>query len=285
MKILKLIIIPIFALSLPFSCFAQDIVGSWKWSNDKYEGVAVFDSNAYFSAIYFKGTQAKVLEVFNYYHFDKNKLYFLEKPYTGDADKKTATVYKVKVGGSNGFQLAGNSGMETYNKLTSTGSVVKYRANEFYVNSGLTCIDEVGNKTNAGKCLTLADVNFYNSLEDIKKLYGKIYQSGYDQENNIWYAFLVNPSDKKSPILTVTVKDDKVIRLNLKGYTSQDKIAFSSIRLGDYYTFVKQRLGEPAYKKDVQAAGDETWVYTSVPISVVFRLNKVSAITIEPFQL
>lgn len=285
MKILKLIILAFLVFSLQFPCLSQDVVGSWKWSNDKYEGVAVFDSNAYSSVIYFKGSQAKVLEVFNYYHYDKNKIYFLDKPYAQEADKKEAKVYKLKDSDDNGFQLAGNSGTDVYSKFKSPVIVRKYKANEFYTNPDLTCMDNEGNKANAGKCLSLAGISFYNSLEDIKKLFGKIYQSGYDQDNNLWYAFLINPTDKKGPILTVTIKDEKVIRLNLKGYTSSDNIAFSSIRLGDYYTFVKQRLGEPAYKKDVKSAGDETWVFTSVPISVVFKLNKVSSITIEPFQL
>jgi hypothetical protein len=285
MNILKFLLGFFLIFNLHFFSFAQDIVGSWKWTNDKYEGIAIIDSNTYYSSIYFKGTQAKVLEIFNYYHYDKNRIYFLDKPYSGELDKKTATVYRLRNESNSGFQLAGSSGTDTYSKLSASGEVRKYSTNEFYATPILTCIGENESKTNAGKCLSIANINFYNSLEDIKNTFGRVYQSGYDQDNNIWYAFLTEPGDKKGPILTVTLKDEKIIRLNLKGYVSKNDVGFSSIRLGDYSSFVKQRLGDPAFKKEVKAAGDETWVYTSVPISIVFRFSKVSSITIEPFQL
>lgn len=266
---------------------AQDIQGSWKWSNDKYEGVAEIDSNIYHSVIYFKGSDTKVLEIYNYYLIDKTRLYLSEEPFIASTDKKSKTLYRFKSNGDNQFILTGNLGAETYTRERPSGKPVQYKANEFYININkkLTCYNEEGIPTKTGACLSIGGISFYSTLDDVKNKFGGPLQSGFDEESNQWYAFYTDPKDRKSPILTITIKDSKIIRLNLKGYKSKDDITFSSIRLGDFYSFVKQRLGEPGYKKEVKAAGDETWVYVVAPITIEFRHNKVSSITIEPFQL
>jgi len=268
-----------------FTTYTQDLTGTWQWSNDKYEGIAEIDSTIYHSVIYFKGSDTKVLEVYNYYLLDKSKLYLSEEPFTINSDKKSKVQYKVKTNGDNQFSLTGNLGTESYVKKASSAKPVQYKAHEFYTDKKLTCYNEAGYPTKTGACLSIAGISFYSTLEDAKHKFGKPVQSGLDDETNEWYAFYTDPKDRKSPVLTITIKDSKIIRINLKGYKSRDDISFSSIRLGDFYSFVKYRLGEPGYKKEVKAAGDETWVYVTAPIIIEFRLNKVSSITIEPFQL
>lgn len=267
------------------SISAQNLTGTWHWSNDKYEGVAKIDSNIYQSTIYFKGSDTKVLEIYNYYLLDKSRLYLSDEPFSINSDKKSKTQYRIKSNDGDLFSLTGNLGVETYIRKSPTASPVQHTANEFYSTNKLTCYNETGAPTKAGSCLSIGGISFYNTLEDVKNKFGKPVQSGLDNESNEWYAFYTDPKDRRSPIFTVTVKNQKIIRMNLKGYKSKDDLAFSSIRLGDFYSFVKHRLGEPGYKKEVKAAGDETWVYVAAPIVIEFRLNKVSSITIEPFQL
>ena len=282
MKVFSLVFSLLVSLT---SISAQDLTGTWHWANDKYEGVAKIDSSIYHSVIYFKGSDTKVLEVYNYYLLDKSKLYLSEEPFTINTDKKSKAFYKVKSNGDEQFSLTGNLGVETYVRKSSTANPVRHLANEFYISNKLTCYSEEGTPTKTGACLSIGGISFYSTLEDVKGKFGKPVQSGLDNETNEWYAFYTDPKDRKSPVLTITVKNNKIIRINLKGYKSKDDLAFSSIRLGDFYSFVKYRLGEPGYKKEVKAAGDETWVYVAAPIIIEFRLNKVSSITIEPFQL
>src|SRR5690606_32540661 len=136
----------------------------------------------------------------------------------------------------------------------------------------IACYLNDNKTTKAGKCLRLAEVSFYNNLEDVNKIYGKPINSGVNNDNTKWYSYLINKEDKKtSPLLTITTKENKIIKINLSGYKSNDNASFSSIRLGDYLSFVKQKLGEPYYKKEVKAAGDETWVYMPVPIEIEFK--------------
>lgn len=276
---------PVLLLGLiSFTCTAQDLSGTWRWANEKYEGVAQIDSNTYFSEVFFKGSDVKVLEIYNYYVLDKNKLYLSEQPIEESDSRKSLVQYKVKNHENNAFILSGNLGTDSYTRKSAQAEPQRYKPYEFYIDNNLTCFDSNEMPSKAGKCLSLAGINFYNSFEDVKKLYGKPIRTGFEDEND-YYSFLIDPQDKKSPILTITVKDEKIIKINLKGYKSKGAASFSSIRLGDFYSFVKQRLGEPSYKKEVKAAGDETWVYVPVPITIEFQLNKVRSITIEPFQL
>jgi hypothetical protein len=282
---MKISVLPVILLLSSFSCFAQNLIGSWEWKNEKYKGIAEIDSNVIHNLIYFINTDVKVLETYNYYQQEKNKLYLSENKLTS-ADKKNADTYKIKFNGENSFTLTGTSEDLYEKKSSELPQITRYEPGEInLVNKKLQCTGQNQKEGKARECLSIGNINFFNTYNDVTARLGKPFNTVTNSDNSKTYTFLVYPKDKKTPHLLVTMKDEKIIRLQLKGYKSNDDFSFSSIRLGDYYTFVKHKFGEPYFKKEVKAAGDETWVYSPIPITIEFRLNKVSSITIEPFQL
>lgn len=271
---------------MPLGSLSQNLSGEWDWRNEKYEGTSLIDSDVMKTKIYFKDSDTKVLETFYYYVVDRNRIYLSENPIDIE-NLKSFDYYKFKQSDQNGFLIQGANGDEIYKKKGDVdGKVYPFKKDEIYrIDDKQKCLDQQGKPQPAGKCLSLAEVNFYMTYDEVVKKYGKPLSSIINADNSQTFIFRVNPKDKKPSKLDVTVKEDKIVRLKLSGYKSDDKASFSSIRLGDFYTMVKNRLGEPYYKKEVKAAGDETWVYTPIPITIEFKLNKVASITIEPFQL
>lgn len=272
-------ILPLFCFSL---AFGQNVQGTWKWKNEKYEGIARVDSNKFFNEIYFLNSGTKVLEQFHYYHLDKNKIYLSERPWNEDPDKKGKTVYKIKDSDAKKMVLSGIS--EDVYQLVSQEipEVVPLKNDNFYTVSGKPVCISGGTESNAIKCLKFGEIDFSLSLEDIQKKMGNANSTKYNEDHSVTYLFLIYPTEKNSPVLQVTIKDSKINCLELTGYKNKDDFAFSSIRLGDFDTFVKQRLGEPYLKKEVTAPGDETWLYAQVPVTIQFRRHKITSIKIEP---
>jgi len=277
--------VPLLFLLFPIVAFSQDFQGTWHWEGEKYEGTAVFDSNKISNTIYFIGTNNKVLETFNFYYIKKNKLYLLNSPISKESNLKEAEAFKIKSFTGKEAVLSGTSGIRNYTKVKEKGLVKQFRAKELYYTNRLNCYSKEESVTNAGACLVLAGISFYATYKDIVTKFGDPINSITNKDNSITFSFLVYPTEKNTPIFEATIAENKIVKLTLSGYKTKDDASFSSIRLGDYYTFVKKRLGVPYYKKEVKAAGDETWVYSPIPITIKLKLNKVSSISIEPFQL
>lgn len=278
---MKKAIFIIFLLNFSFS-YSQNIIGTWKWKNEKYEGIAKIDSTKFYNEVYFLNSGTKVLEQFNYYHVEKNKIYLSDRPWSEDPEKKGKTVYKIKDLEEKKMSLSGIS-EDKYILISNTPPPVYVQQpdNLYYIGGKNVCFS--GDKeVELAKCLKFGTIDFSLTYEEVLQKLGKPQKTQYNGTNSMTYFFLVYPSEKSSPILQVTFKDDKINCLELTGSKSEDDYAFSSIRLGDYDTFVKQRLGEPYLKKEVTSPGDETWLFTKVPVTVKFRLHKITSIKIEP---
>lgn len=240
-----------------------------------------FSEEMYFMEAYLKGSKSQVSEGFSYYAIIGDTLIFNKIPLSEGReplgyhlitsyapDKMILT--DLKNGNKNRYYRV-NYGLP---KLR------KFRNQEFYYGGGsLFCVSDELNE-NYNQCLNFGEFSVNSSLEEIGQALGEPFDK-MDHGGKLYQVYLLEQLENGTqPYVAIELEDGKLRSIQLTGESTIEDLSFSSISLGDYHTFVEQRLGIPS---DTGPVDDETvyWDYAPFTFSLELKNGFVYSIKLK----
>jgi len=265
----------------PFSASAQDLTGKWHWENDEIRTEVYFSDDKYFMEGFIKNSNSQISEGFSYYMIHGDTLIFNKVP-ASEGKEPLAYHYIESISHDNMVLVDLKNGeKDRYTRMNNEyHPIAKYQNNEFYYAGGTNvCVsDQVGENYN--HCLNFGDISVNSSIEEIELILGEPYDK-MEQAGRYYRIYLLKPLDDGSqPYFALELKDGQIKSIQISGSATIEQLSFSSISLGDYYTFVEQKLGKPA---EVGFVDDETehWAYTPFSFSFEIKNNFVRSIKLN----
>ena len=92
-----------------------------------------------------------------------------------------------------------------------------------------------------------------------------------NHDGKIFNVYLLNGMENGSqPYMVIELVNGQLKSIQITGEASIEELSFSSISLGDYYTFVEQKLGPPS---DTGLVDDETTYWDYAPFTFSFEIK------------
>jgi len=256
----------------------QDLTGQWKWTNDQMEADVFFSDGKYFMEAYLKGTKSQISEGFSYYVIIGDTLIFNKVPISEGREPVAYHLISSFTPEKMTLIDLRNGKKNRYDRVNyDLQGIKKYRNDEFYYGGGtVVCVSDKS-EVNYNQCLNFGDFSVNSTLEEIEQILGK----PNDQMNHsgkIYNVYLLKEMENGSqPYVAVELLKGQLKSIQITGEASIEDLSFSSISLGDYYTFIEQKLGPPS---DTGLVDDETiyWDYAPFTFSFEIRNNLVYSI-------
>lgn len=134
------------------------------------------------------------------------------------------------------------------------------------------------------QCLRIGPVAIGQTLQDVARLLGKAYRviENGDTTQRVYIIRIGTPAGQPAPYWVIGFDGDRrVVSIQMTGVRGDDKLAFSSIRLGDSKSRVAGILGAPYMRRDVEDIEAEFWGYTPFPISLEIKDGRVYSIRVS----
>ena len=279
-KLSPLIII-LFSLTLHVQLFSQELMGKWQWENDQLQADVYFSDDKYYMEAFIKNSTSQVSEGFSYYVLSGDTLIFNKVP-IAEGKEPIAYHYIESYADSTMTLIDLGSGKKDYYKRKDRNfhSLTKYRNNEFYYAGGTNvCIsDQLSDTYN--QCLNFGPISVNSSIIDLEQILAKPFDIR-SRENSVFRVYLLEPLDDGSqPYFALELQEGAIKSIQITGSGSIEGLSFSSISLGDYYTFVEQKLGRPA---EIGYIDEETrhWAYTPFTFSFEIKNDYVYSIKLN----
>jgi hypothetical protein len=278
----------IFILLLSLVCFltqhrltGQGLTGKWQWENEEMRAEVYFSGDRYYMEAFIINTQSQLSEGFSYYMIEGDTLIFNRIPIT---EGREPIAYHL-IESINDYNMIlvdlATGEKDRYRRLNREYvELPQYRKNEFYYAGGTNvCITDQIEK-NYNSCLNFGDISVNSTIEEIESILGMPYDN-IEQGGRTYKVFLLQSLDDGSqPYFAAEVKKGQVVSIQITGYGSKEHLSFSSISLGDYYSFVEQKLGKP---REIGFVDEETehWAYTPFTFSLEIRNEHVYSIKLN----
>ena len=249
----------------------HDLTGRWKWANDKMEADVFFSEDRYFMEAYLKGTKSQISEGFSYFMIIGDTLIFNKVPV--DEGREPLSYHLISSFTPDKMVLIDlkNGKKDQYYRVDYDQRVLKkYRNDEFYYGGGgIVCIsDKLDGNDN--HCLNFGGFSLNSTLEEIEQILGKPYDK-MSHGGKFYNVYLLKELKNGSqPYIAVELLNGQVKSIQITGEASIEELSFSSISLGDYYTFVEQKLGPPS---DTGLVDDETTYWDYAPFTFSFEIK------------
>lgn len=134
-------------------------------------------------------------------------------------------------------------------------------------------------------CLRIGPAQIGQSLREIAMMFGDPYRvvENGDTTLRVYTIDIGIPQGQPVPYWVIGFdKDRRVVSIQMTGDRGDNKLAFSSIRLGDPASRVIKILGEPYATRAVKdIEGAEFWGYMPFPISIEIKNRRVYSIRIS----
>jgi len=158
----------------------------------------------------------------------------------------------------------------------------KLRKNEFLLlgNAIAFISDTISDYVEDG--LQIGQLNLKESFNSASiKLGNKIYKSldGINGTKN--HIFLLDTIGENINYLVISERNDSLLGIQLTGFFTELDYSFSSIKLGDYYNYVEQKLGMGSRQDEVKEINGYRWSYEPFPFSIEFVNDRVYSIRIN----
>lgn len=266
---LFILLIALIFWQLPAS--GQGLTGKWSWENDQMRTDVYFSDDMYYMEAFIKNSNAQVSEGFSYFMIHGDTLIFNKvqasegrEPIAYHLIESISDTEMMLVDLKNGKKDLYKRINRDYFRLT------KYRMNEFYYAGGTNvCVSgKVDDSYN--HCLNFGDISVNSTIEEIELLLGEPYDI-MSQGSGLYRVYLLQELDDGSqPYFVIEMNNDQPKSIQITGHESREQLSFSSISLGDYHTFVEQKLGKPS---EIGAVNDETVYWDYKPFAFSFEIR------------
>lgn len=251
--------------------FGQGLMGKWQWVNDEMQADVYFSDDMYFMEAFLKNTTSQVSEGFSYYMIIGDTLIFNKVPIS--EGREPLAYHLIESISDSKMVLVDlkNGDKDHYTRVNRDYlPLTKYRNNEFYFGGGgIFCVSDQANET-YNQCLNFGEISVNLSIEQIDQILGKpdgIISHG----SSLFRVYLLQElEDGSIPYFALEIQNGQLKSIQITGYESREHLSFSSISLGDYHTFVEQKLGKPS---EVGAVDDETVYWDYKPYSFSFEIR------------
>ena len=261
----------IIVICFNLTVFSQGITGKWSWENDELRADVYFADDMYYMEAFIKNSIAQVSEGFSYYMIHGDTLIFNKirpsegrEPIAYHLFKSISDTDMVLIDLKNGQK-------DRYKRVDrSHYPLVKYRNNEFYF-TGVTnvCVSDTV-ADNYYHCLNFGEISVNSTIAEIEGIIGAPYDI-MDQGSSRYRVYLLEILDDGSqPYFAIEMRDDQLRSIQVTGNASREHLSFSSISLGDYHSFVEQKLGKPS---ETGVVDDETVYWDYKPFSFSFEIR------------
>lgn len=264
-----------------FSAAGQGLTGKWQWENDEMRAEVYFSDNKYFMEAFIKNTTSQLSEGFSYYFIEGDTVIFNKVPIVEGREPiayhliESISDYNMVL-----VDLA-NGKRDSYTRLNREYvQLAKFRNNEYYYAGGTNVCISDADERNYDVCLNFGDISVNSTIEEIERILGKPYDH-IEQAGRLYKVYLLQQlEDDSQPYFAVEIHDGQVVSIQITGNGSKEDLSFSSISLGDYYSFVEQKLGKP---REIGFVDQETehWAYTPFTFSLEIKNNYVYSIKLN----
>jgi len=251
--------------------FGQGLTGKWLWENDQMQTDVYFSDDMYFMEAFIKNTTSQVSEGFSYYMIVGDTLIFNKVP---ASEGKEPLAYQL-IESISDYKMVlidlKNGDKDYYTRVNHDYILLtKYRNNEFYfAGGGIFCVSDQVNET-YHQCLNFGEISVNSSIEEIDQILGKP-RDIMSQGSSLFRVYLLQElEDGSQPYFALELQNGQLQSIQITGYESREHLSFSSISLGDYHTFVEQKLGKPS---EIGAVDDETVYWDYKPFSFSFEIR------------
>lgn len=275
----RLIIFFSFTIHIP--SIGQNLAGKWNWENDQMHADVYFSGDMYYMEAYIKNSTSQISEGFSYYFVSGDTLIFNKIPRS--QGREAIAYHYIESISDSAMTLVhlGNGRIDYYRRKDQNFHLLsKYRNNEFYYieNTNICISDNPDNNNN--HCLNFGAISVNSTINEIEYKFGKPFDVLSRGTSVIRVYLLRTLEDGSTPYLAVELKNDSIKSIQITGDGTIENLSFSSISLGDYYTFVEQKLGKPT---EIGYINEETkhWAYTPFTFSFEIKNNFVYSIKLN----
>lgn len=271
----------LFSSIAQFHLFGQDLMGTWSWKNEQMHAEVYFSDDKYYMEAFIKNSTSQISEGFSYYVVSGDTLIFTKVPI--EEGKEPIAYHYIESYSDSAMTLIDlSNGKKDYYKRKDHNFhlLEKYRNNEFYYAGGTNvCVSDQPAET-YNHCLNFGSISVNSSVAEIEQLLGDPFDI-MSRGTSVYRVYLLKfLEDGSQPFFALEIEHDSIKSIQITGNGSIEGLSFSSIRLGDYYTFVEQKLGKPA---EIGYIDEETkhWAYTPFTFSFEIKNNFVYSIKLN----
>lgn len=250
---------------------AQGLTGKWLWENDQMQADVYFSDDMYYLEAFIKNSNAQISEGFSYYMVRGDTLIFNKVP-VSEGREPLAYHYIESISDLNMVLVDMRNGKkDRYTRVDHEYHfLTKYRNDEFYYAGGTNvCVSDIASE-NYHPCLNFGDISVNSSIEEIELILGEPYDI-MRHGDNLYRVYLLEAlEDGSQPYFALELQNDNIKSIQITGIETREHLSFSSISLGDYHTFVEQKLGKPS---EIGEIDDETIYWDYAPFSFSFEIK------------
>jgi len=259
------------------SSFSQNdnIIGEWKTTSSRIDKIQKFDNSKCFSEYFQKGNGARIGYWICDYEVLNDTLFNYWTRTKDNVVENMKEAFEIVLFTDSLFKLKNSSGdtLEYY-RISSEMPITEVKLpNTFYSNDfGLACISDSLFDPESGynNCLCFGDINFETTLNEYIDRFGEPAKIMENEDGSKYYIFILTQPQETFSYLAVQILNNETTAIQLTGKDSSIPLSFSTIKLGDYFTYVGQRLGKQYVQKDVEDISGFMWDYNPFPFSVEF---------------
>jgi len=271
------IMLSAFYVLVSIMAHSQELVGTWKWGNDEYESVVSFSWSDYHVTTYLAGTQSKVRETFLHYEVDNDTITFSESETINPTSVTSRYVIRELTDSVMRLENLDIGAIDQYVRVSDEmPEIEQYKFNEFYFDGGgLVCISD-REREDYLNCLNFNIFSIDSPLKEVERIFGKPFNIVEHLEKN-YRIYVLDDVENTEAYLAINQEQGEIQSMQMTGLYTLEDLSFSSIRLGDYYTMVVQRLGAPSKKERIDEQ-TELWDYAPFSFSLEMRNDKVYSV-------
>lgn len=262
---------------ISFCSNGQELVGLWKWENAEYESKVHFTWRQYFVETYLAGTKSKVREVYLHYEIDNDTITFAETEEFNPTSITSKYVIKELTDSLLWLENLDLGTIEKYIRLNEDmPEIDRYKLNEFYPDNGSIACISTHEREDYLNCLNFKMFSIESSQREIEQLFGKPFNI-LEHVEKTYHVYVLEDVENSEAYVAMNYENGSVFSMQITGLYTLEDLSFSSIRLGDYYTMVLSRLGEPSKREKIDN-NIQLWDYAPFSFSFEIRNNLVYSI-------
>lgn len=268
---------------------ASFLIGQWQRIGEHYKAILSFNDESYLLEKYFSESDSKMEENYMNYVFMQDSVVL--KGITNNEQKSAFWIRKLTPD-TLVLQDPESFAFHKFIRITTDMPTMPKREKEIYLqNNVLTCMTNISTvASNQAECLHIGELDFSWKLDSIAAVFGpevRFVQSKKDSAI-AKHVFNLKSFQGTQPELIITHNrvTNEVIEIQLRGFGTVENLAFSSIRLGDYISYIEQKLGKPTDKQFDNETLTTKWSYAPYPLVFEFKNKYVNGIKlIKPSEM
>lgn len=266
---------------------ASFLIGQWQRIGEHYKAILSFDDDSYLLEKYFSESDSKMEENYMHYTFMQDSVVLKG---LANSEEKSAFWIRKLTPDTLVLQDPESFAFHKFMRITTDMPTMPQRENEIYLkDNALTCMANITTPAaNQDDCLHIGNLNFSWTLDSIESVFGHAVRFVQSKKDSAIakHVFNLKPFQGTQPELIITHNSvtDEIIEIQLRGFGTVEDLAFSSIRLGDYISYIEQKLGKPADKQFDNETLTTKWSYAPYPLVFEFKNKYVNGIKLMKRQ-